>query len=175
MASTIASKARGLIDKSFGHLYGARHPAGRHEGHSWRLIEQTKDAKFYVRCDERTEEPRRERHPDRGRGNGLKGFPEAINANVQTCIVHLPPFAEFVSWKDRKVVTPALKAIFRAKVSDAAAKLWRRLRQVHGGNDIPLSPRADGAIGITSFPSRGVRHAAPGKPIHQIKWPRRAV
>ena len=53
--------------------------------------------------------------------DGLKGFPEAINAvfpqaTVQTCIVHLVRHSlEFVSWKDRKTVMPALKAIYRAQ------------------------------------------------------------
>lgn len=53
--------------------------------------------------------------------DGLKGFPEAINAVfpqtvVQTCIVHLIRHSlEFVSWKDRKSVVPALRAIYRAK------------------------------------------------------------
>jgi putative transposase len=45
--------------------------------------------------------------------DGLKGFPEAINAVfpqaiVQTCVVHLIRHSlEFVSWKDRKPVVPA--------------------------------------------------------------------
>jgi putative transposase len=39
--------------------------------------------------------------------DGLKGFPEAINAvfaetTVQTCIVHLLRSLDFASWKDRK-------------------------------------------------------------------------
>lgn len=57
--------------------------------------------------------------------DGLKGFPEAIlsvfpDAQVQTCIVHLLRHSlDFVSYKDRKVVAAALKAIYRA--DDAAA------------------------------------------------------
>ena len=57
--------------------------------------------------------------------DGLKGFPEAINAAfpetvVQTCIVHLIRHSlEFVSWKDRKAVVPALRAIYRARDADA--------------------------------------------------------
>ena len=52
--------------------------------------------------------------------DGLKGFPEAILAvfpetTVQTCIVHLlRQSLEFVSYKDRKAVAAALKAIYRA-------------------------------------------------------------
>lgn len=57
--------------------------------------------------------------------DGLKGFPEAIQAAfpetlVQTCIVHLLRHSlDFVSWKDRKAVAAALKDIYRAV--DAAA------------------------------------------------------
>lgn len=57
--------------------------------------------------------------------DGLKGFPDAVNAVfpdtvVQTCIVHLLRNSlDFVSWKDRKAVAAALKDIYRAK--DAAA------------------------------------------------------
>jgi putative transposase len=57
--------------------------------------------------------------------DGLKGFPEAITATfpqttVQTCIVHLIRHSmSFVSWKDRKALAKALKAIYRAK--DASA------------------------------------------------------
>jgi len=57
--------------------------------------------------------------------DGLKGFPEAINAVfpqaiVQTCIVHLIRHSlEFVSWKDKKPVVPALREIYRAKDADA--------------------------------------------------------
>lgn len=57
--------------------------------------------------------------------DGLKGFPEAINAVfpqalVQTCIVHLIRHSlEFVSWKDRKPLVPAMREIYRAKNADA--------------------------------------------------------
>jgi putative transposase len=52
--------------------------------------------------------------------DGLKGFPEAIQAafpetTVQTCIVHLLRHSlDFVSWKDRRAVAAALKDIYRA-------------------------------------------------------------
>jgi putative transposase len=52
--------------------------------------------------------------------DGLKGFPEAIQAVfpeavVQTCIVHLLRHSlDFVSWKDRRAVAAALKDIYRA-------------------------------------------------------------
>jgi putative transposase len=87
-------------------------------------IEQTEGAKFWLRVMNELK--------NRGVGDiliavvdGLKGFPEAITAVfpqtvVQTCIVHLICHSlEFVSWKDRKTVMPALKAIYRAGDADA--------------------------------------------------------
>src|SRR3954449_9382164 len=59
--------------------------------------------------------------------DGLKGFPEAIQAafpeaTVQTCIVHLLRHSlDFVSWKDRRIVAAELKEIYRA-VDPAAAE-----------------------------------------------------
>jgi putative transposase len=88
-------------------------------------IEQTEGAKFWLKVmnDLKT----------RGVGDiliavvdGLKGFPEAIGAVfpetlVQTCIVHLIRNSlAFVSWKDRKLIMPDLKAIYRAETAEAA-------------------------------------------------------
>lgn len=82
-------------------------------------IEQTEGAKFWLRVMNEL----------KNRGvqdiliavvDGLKGFPEAINAVfpqtiVQTCIVHLIRHSmNFAAWKDRKAVAQALKAIYRA-------------------------------------------------------------
>ena len=59
--------------------------------------------------------------------DGLKGFPEAINAaypdtTVQTCIVHLVRHSlNFCAWKDRKVVAKDLKRIYQA-TDDAEAE-----------------------------------------------------
>ncbi len=87
-------------------------------------IETTEGAKFWLRVMNEL----------KGRGvedvliavvDGLKGFPEAINAVfpqaiVQTCIVHLIRHSlEFVSWKDRKPVVPALRMIYRAVDAEA--------------------------------------------------------
>jgi putative transposase len=98
------------------------------EGHKHVLglwIEQTEGAKFWLKVmnDLKT----------RGLGDiliavvdGLKGFPEAIGAvfpetMVQTCIVHLIRNSmAFVSWKDRKIIMPDLKAIYRAETAEAA-------------------------------------------------------
>src|SRR5246127_4659920 len=90
-------------------------------------IEQTEGAKFWLRVMNELK--------NRGIGDiliavvdGLKGFPEAINVGfplpvIKTCIVHLIRHSlEFVSWKDRKLVVPALKAIYRAKNAEAGLK-----------------------------------------------------
>jgi putative transposase len=58
--------------------------------------------------------------------DGLKGFPEAIQAvypqtTVQTCIVHLVRHSlNFCSFKDRKAVAADLKQVYRAETADAA-------------------------------------------------------
>lgn len=75
--------------------------------------------------------------------DGLKGFPEAINAvfphaMVQTCIVHLIRNSlEFVSWKDRKPVVPALREIYRAKDADAGLKALEALEAGYWGTKYP--------------------------------------
>jgi len=98
------------------------------EGHKHVLglwIEQTEGAKFWLKVmnDLKT----------RGLADiliavvdGLKGFPEAIGAvfpqtTVQTCVIHLIRNSlAFVSWKDRKLILPDLKAIYRADSAAAA-------------------------------------------------------
>jgi len=87
-------------------------------------IEQTEGAKFWLRVVNELK--------TRGAQDiliavvdGLKGFPEAINAVfpqtvVQTCIVHLIRHSmDFASWKDRKGVAQALRTVYRA--TDSAA------------------------------------------------------
>ncbi len=87
-------------------------------------IEQTEGAKFWLRVMNELK--------NRGLSDiliavvdGLKGFPEAINAvfpqtTVQTCIVHLIRHSmNFASWKDRKHVAKALKAVYRAAHAEA--------------------------------------------------------
>ena len=57
--------------------------------------------------------------------DGLKGFPDAINAvypeaRIQLCIVHMVRNSlRFVSWKDYKGVTRDLKAIYQAPTEEA--------------------------------------------------------
>ena len=58
--------------------------------------------------------------------DGLRGFPQAINAvftqaQIQTCIVHLISNSlEFVGWKERKLVAADLKKIYRVTTEDEA-------------------------------------------------------
>ncbi|MCB8828556.1 IS256 family transposase, partial [Escherichia coli] len=87
-------------------------------------IEQTEGAKFWLRVMNEL----------RNRGvadiliavvDGLKGFPEAINAVfpeaiVQTCIVHLIRNSmSFASWKERKFIAQALRGVYRAETPEA--------------------------------------------------------
>jgi len=89
-------------------------------------IEQTEGAKFWLRVMTEI----------RNRGvndvfiavvDGLKGFPEAINAvfpetSVQTCVVHMIRHSlRYVGWKERKAVAADLKLIYRAASAEAAA------------------------------------------------------
>ncbi|MET3133589.1 putative transposase [Oxalobacteraceae bacterium GrIS 1.11] len=90
-------------------------------------IEQTEGAKFWLRVMTEL----------KNRGvedvliavvDGLKGFPQAINAvfpqaQVQTCIVHLIRNSlDFVGWKERKLVAAELKNIYRATTEAEAAQ-----------------------------------------------------
>jgi putative transposase len=59
--------------------------------------------------------------------DGLKGFPEAIEAVfpktlVQLCIVHMVRYSlNFGNWKERKAVAADLRAIYHAPTADEAA------------------------------------------------------
>lgn len=88
-------------------------------------IEQTEGAKFWLKVMTELK--------NRGVNDvliavvdGLKGFPEAINAvfpqtQIQTCIVHLIRASlDYASWKDRKSVVAELKTIYRATDAEAA-------------------------------------------------------
>ena len=61
--------------------------------------------------------------------DGLKGFPEAIEAvyphcEVQLCLVHLVRYSlNYVSWKERKEVATDLRAIYTAATVDEAANI----------------------------------------------------
>jgi putative transposase len=75
--------------------------------------------------------------------DGLKGFPDAINAafpetTVQTCIVHLlRQSLDFVSYKDRKPIATALKEIYRAVDAVAAEVALTGFEQTPWGQKYP--------------------------------------
>ena len=58
--------------------------------------------------------------------DGLKGFPDAINAvypdtHIQLCIVHMVRNSlKYVAWKDYKAVTSDLKSIYQSATEDEA-------------------------------------------------------
>jgi len=58
--------------------------------------------------------------------DGLKGFPEAVEAiypktDVQTCIVHLVRYSlSYCNWRERKIVAHELKGIYRAVNAEQA-------------------------------------------------------
>ena len=100
-------------------------------------IEQTEGAKFWLRVMNEL----------KARGvkdcliavvDGLKGFPEAINAvfpetQVQTCIVHLMRHGlSLCSYKDRRPVAKDMKAIYRAESAEAAADRLSEFEEVWG-------------------------------------------
>ncbi len=89
-------------------------------------IEQSEGAKFWLRIMNEL----------KARGaqdvliavvDGLKGFPDAITTVfpecvVQTCVVHMIRHSlQFASWRDRKPLAKALKAIYGAPSAEAAA------------------------------------------------------
>ena len=130
------------------------------------LIEQTQGAKFWLRVMNELK--------NRGVADiliavvdGLKGFPEAINAAfpetiVQTCIVHLlRNVMSFASWKDRKPIAQALRSVYRAETAEAGLAALDAFEAGHWGKRHPaiaLSWRRhwDQVIPFFAFPE-GVR------------------
>jgi putative transposase len=105
-------------------------------------IEQTEGAKFWLRVMNEL----------KARGtedlliavvDGLKGFPDAITGVfpeciVQTCIVHLIRFSmQFASWKERKQLAQALRPIYAAPSSEAAASELDAFEQGPWGQKYP--------------------------------------
>jgi putative transposase len=74
--------------------------------------------------------------------DGLNGLPEAIEsvwpqAIVQTCVVHLVRGSmRYASWRDRKMLTAALKEIYQAPNEEAALEALERFEQ-HFGDRYP--------------------------------------
>jgi putative transposase len=106
-------------------------------------IEQTEGAKFWLRV----------MNDIHNRGtddiliaviDGLKGFPEAIEAvfpktRVQSCIVHLLRYSmHFASWKERKEVAKALRPIYRAVTADDARRELEAFADGPWGRKYPM-------------------------------------
>lgn len=75
--------------------------------------------------------------------DGLKGFPDAINAVfpetvVQTCIVRLIRNSmSFASWKDRKAIAQSLRSVYRAESADAGLAALEAFEEGHWGRKYP--------------------------------------
>jgi transposase-like protein len=105
-------------------------------------IEQNEGAKFWLRvCNEL-----------KNRGvsdiliavvDGLKGFPEAINAvfpetTIQTCIVHLLRYSlAFCGWKDRQAVARELKSVYAAENAESARERLEEFAQSEWAKKYP--------------------------------------
>src|SRR6516162_10493747 len=105
-------------------------------------IEQTEGAKFWMRVMSELK--------NRGVNDiliavvdGLKGFPDAINAvfpetQIQTCIVHLLRTSmDYAGWKDRKPVATGLKTVYRAADAQAAAAALTEFAEGPWGKKYP--------------------------------------
>ena len=105
-------------------------------------IEQTEGARFWLKVMNEL----------RNRGvedifiavvDGLKGFPEAINAvfpatQVQGCVVHLIRNSlAYVAWQDRKPVVQMLKGIYRAETCEVARQCLDEFAHSDWGSKYP--------------------------------------
>jgi putative transposase len=105
--------------------------------------------------------------------DGLKGFPDAINAvfpetTVQTCIVHLMRNSlDFASWKDRKELAGGLKAIYAALDDTTAEAALTASRPVHGARSTRRSARSGGAPGPRSSRSSSSQRTSDGSSIRR--------
>ncbi len=103
--------------------------------------------------------------------DGLNGFPEAIATvfpltTAQTCIIHLIRNSlAFVSWQDRKLIMPDLKAIYRAETAAAAGGLSLPLCRRTLWPDIKSPPRANVALGQCVPRNHFNRDVKPRRPV----------
>lgn len=79
--------------------------------------------------------------------DGLKGFPDAINAafpqtRIQLCIVHMVRNAlKYVPWKDYKAVTADLKQIYRSATEEEALQALSQF-ETHWDDKYPQISRS---------------------------------
>ena len=138
-------------------------------------IEQTEGAKFWLRVMNELE--------NRGVADiligvvdGLKGFPDAINAVfpetvVQTCMVHLIRNSMgFASWKDRKPIAQALRSVYRADNAEAGLAALETFEEGPWGQKYPA---------IAMSWRRHWEHVIPffafSAPIHRIIYTTNAI
>ncbi len=78
--------------------------------------------------------------------DGLKGFPQAIEASfpkavVQTCVVHQVRYSlSFVGWRDRKNVAASLRAIYAAPSVQAAQSALEDFERQWGNHYPAIAP-----------------------------------
>lgn len=95
-------------------------------------------------------------------GDGLTGLPDAVRsvfprADVQLCVVHqIRNATKFVSYKDRKPFCAAMRPIYTAPTSEAAALALERFEQAWGGR-YPMSTASwrnhwDGLTAFFKYP-----------------------
>jgi putative transposase len=105
--------------------------------------------------------------------DGLKGFPEAIEATfpqawVQTCIVHLiRACLRYVNYRDKRKVAAALKPIYTAANADAALSELERFDSQWGARYPGDRRRLAHQLGARHPIPRATRRAAPGGLHHQ--------
>jgi putative transposase len=98
--------------------------------------------------------------------DGLKGFPEAIEATfpkawIQTCVVHLIRASlRYVNYRDLKKVTCALRPIYTAENADAALVELERF-EAEWGQRYPATARAWRDAWEHMIPFLAARGAAP--------------
>src|ERR1700733_5588963 len=134
-------------------------------------IEQTEGAKFWLRVMNELK--------NRGAQDiliavvdGLKGFPEDINAVfpltvIQTCIVHLiRHYKDFAPWKDPKNVAQALRAVYRAADANIGQAALDSFAQSPWGEKYPAIARCwrrnwDRVIHSLRFPKAFAKSSTP--------------
>lgn len=123
--------------------------------------------------------------------DGLKGFPEAIEATfpqawVQTCVVHLIRASmRYVNYRDKKKVATALRPIYTAaNAEDALAELdrfddeWGRAGVARGLGErdpVPLAARGTASSGLHHEHDRGLAPPSPESDQDPRALPRRAI